>query len=57
LNEAQRTVRPAPDNIRIVLILAVILPETDRADLEVPASAERLAEAARTAKRSVRIAA
>jgi hypothetical protein len=53
LSEAESTIRPASDNVGIVLVLTVVLPEADGADLESATLTERPAETAWTAKRQV----
>lgn len=48
LFEAQRTVRPASDTPGIHVVLSVVLPEADGADLEAPALVQSEAPTART---------
>ena len=51
LGEAEYTVRPASNNLGIVVILPVVFPEAHRADFESSSLAQRLAEAAGATKR------
>jgi hypothetical protein len=53
LRETEVAIRAARHLVSVSVILTVILPEANRADLECSALAERLMTTARTAKRKV----